>query len=216
MRLLNLTAFLFLLSFPLQASMPTSSHFSEQYQLRSPLSGTTDGILLAEGNVEGNTDSDDTDEDFITPKQKAKVKSFWKKYFALQPNNNLVKEVRENKWVFFVGGCMSCVGGTVWIPNLVIDEEPPPGYFQESFINWGSHFVFQGVNNVITVALASVNLPSPTALLACADMFWWLPVNAMNVWDDARKRSIAQAQIQEEFVGRLMAQKQPPETTMKY
>ena len=27
MRLLNLTAFLFLLSFPLQASMPTSSHF---------------------------------------------------------------------------------------------------------------------------------------------------------------------------------------------
>ena len=77
----------------------------------------------------------------------------FEKYFALQPNNNLVKEVRENKWVF-LWVATSCVGGTVWIPNLVIDEEPPPGYFQESFINWGSHFVFQGVNNVITVALA--------------------------------------------------------------
>ena len=111
---------------------------------------------------------------------------------------------------------MSCVGGTVWLPTLVIDEKPPEGYFQESLINWGAHFVFEWVNNLITFALGSVNIPSPTALLTCADMVWWLPVNSMNLWDDARKKSLAQKQIQKEYIAQLKTNKNRSRHGMAY
>ena len=98
---------------------------------------------------------------------------------------------------------MSCVGGSVWLPTLVIDEKPPEGYFQESLINWGAHAVFEGANLIFALALGSFGIPSPTVLLACADMVWWLPVNSINLWDDARKKSLAQRQIHKDYIAQL-------------
>ena len=87
-----------------------ASNLTQEYQLSSPLQ-PVDELRLADKSETDN--SEDDDEDFITPKQKRKIKGFWEKYFALQLNKNLVKELRENKWAFFAGGCMSCVGGSI-------------------------------------------------------------------------------------------------------
>ena len=98
----------------------------------------------------------------------------------------------------------------------MIDEKPPEGYFQESLINWGAHVVFEGANLVVALALGSLGVPSPTALLACADMVWWLPVNSLNLWDDARKKSLAQKQIQKEYIAQLKTNKNRSRHGMVY
>ena len=66
------------------------SKLDQEYQLRSPLRPVGE-IRLADNAPES---SEEEDEDFITPKQKRKIKGFWEKYFALQLNKSLVKEVR--------------------------------------------------------------------------------------------------------------------------
>jgi hypothetical protein len=127
-----------------------------------------------------------------------------------------VAEVRNNKWAFFAGGCLSCVGGTVWLPMLVIDEKPPADYVEEGLIAWGSHYILQMSMNAVTVALLSISLPSPTTLIACADMVWWLPVNAMNIWDEGRKRKLSQIRLEKEFLTSMVPVDEQRNIAMAY
>ncbi|MBL93143.1 MAG: hypothetical protein CMH56_15185 [Myxococcales bacterium] len=164
----------------------------------------------------GSEDAEASEEELLTSKQKQRIKGFWEKHFAFKMNQNLSKEVDDKLWAFFVGGgCFGCVGGPVWLPMLVIDQPEPDDYLEEGLINWGLHFLVQRVLDapMIILGLASgVTIPNP---LTCVDAWWWMPVNAINIWDDARKNERARARMEEDWVTRIASQT-PPASQMTY
>lgn len=183
-----------------------------------------DEAIDSQDQADGDTAGSATDvkktskakEDLLTSKQKRKLKGFWAKYFALKMNKNLSKEVDDKLWAFFVGaGCFGCFGGPVWLPMLIIDEPAPKDYLEDGLINWGLHFLVQRALDAPVVLFALVTSIPLINPLTCADALWWMPVNAINIWDDARKNERARALMQEDWATRLAAQT-PTESQMAY
>ena len=147
----------------------------------------------------------------LTDAQKRKIKGFGAKYFSLKMNRNLSKEVDDNVLIFFLGsGCLGCVAGPVWLPMLLLEEPAPDGYLEDGLINWGAHVLVQ----------CALNLPMwllqlPFNPLYLADAWWWTPVNAINLWDDARKNQKVRARLEREWLNNLVATT-PSKTSMLY
>ena len=91
---------------------------------------------------------------------------------------------------------------------LLLEEPAPDGYLEDGLINWGAHVLVQ----------CALNLPMwllqlPFNPLYLADAWWWTPVNAINLWDDARKNQKVHARLEREWLNNLVATT-PSKTSM--
>lgn len=122
------------------------------------------------GDVVDARDDDDDDED----------ENFEAEYFAFTTNDDLHESIADDTIMFHVAGILGCVGGQIWLPLLIFDEQPED-WLGDALISWAIWAVPVWILSIIPIT-AIIGWP-----LALIVHFYVVPVNVINAWDRAAK-----------------------------
>lgn len=112
---------------------------------------------------------------------------FMERRAAFSLNDDLHPSIEDDLLPFFLGGLCSIFGGPLWLPLLLLDDQPNE-YFEEAGITWLIWAAVLVAGNFVSfvpyIGWAFGFIWCPTALVIS---FYLMPVNVANAWDRAAK-----------------------------